>query len=112
VLPHVFKHGDPDERPLVDWTIRDLVSRRATVLVSGPSHVGKTALLMDAFAAMMIGPGATLATKPVVQRYAVLLLAAEAPEQVRVRLEGEVKAKIRRWYEERGEAMPHPLPFY
>jgi hypothetical protein len=48
---------------------------------------------MDAFAAMMIGPGATLATKPVVQRYAVLLLAAEGGARTSVVLRWPVEAK-------------------
>ena len=61
-LPHIFKHGDPDVRPLVDWTVRDLMPRCSTGVISGPGHVGKTAAIMDAFAALMIGPGATFAT--------------------------------------------------
>jgi len=111
-IPHVFKYGDADDRPLLEWLIRDLIARTGIVTMAGPGTVGKTAGVLDACACCITGPGTLFANRfEIEKRCAVLILQAETPEQARLRLEGTVRNKVKTWYHAQGLEMPE-LPLY
>ena len=62
--------------------------------------------------ACILGEDYKFANHPVKGRCSVLIVAAEAPHQIRRRLVAAVKAKVKPFYEVRGMRAPEHLPIY
>jgi len=90
-LPPMYRHGDPDPRPLKNWLIKRLMSTTGVGLLSGQSGTGKTFLALELASSVMTGqPFMGLMIK---RQCGVLFLAAEGADEVRPRLEALVQEK-------------------
>jgi hypothetical protein len=90
-LPPMYRHGDPDPRPLKSWLVKKLMSTVGHGLLSGQWGTGKTFLALELAACVMTGqPFLGLLIK---RQCGVLFLAAEGSDEVRVRLEAMVREK-------------------
>ena len=113
-LPVLHCHGDPDKRPLKSWLIKYLMPERGHGLLSGQWGTGKTFVLFDLAASLMIGTPFCGGT--VKRQCGVLLIAAEGAQEVRLRLGAMVREKCGnakrmpfRWYEVRAAAVAEGL---
>jgi hypothetical protein len=90
-LPPMYRHGDPDPRPLKSWLVKRLMSTTGVGLLSGQSGTGKTFLALELASSVMTGqPFMGLMIK---RQCGVLFLAAEGADEVRPRLEALVQEK-------------------
>jgi hypothetical protein len=103
-LPPLYAHGDPDPRPLKDWTIKHLLSACGHGLLAGQWGAGKTFVIFDLAAALMTGQ--PFLGHVVKRQCGVPLIAAEGAEEVRLRLDAVIREKCGgmrrapfRWYE-------------
>ncbi len=104
-LPTLYRHGDPDPRPLKSWLIKYLMPERGFGLLSGQWGTGKTFVLFDLAAALMTGQ--PFCGETIKRQCGVLLIAAEGAGEVRLRLNAMVRMKCGNmerapfcWYEE------------
>ena len=103
-LPTLYCHGDPDTRALKDWLIKYLMPVCGFGLLSGQWGTGKTFVLFDLAASLMMGT--PFCGEMVKRQCGVLLIAAEGAQEVRLRLGAMVREKCGnakhmpfRWYE-------------
>jgi hypothetical protein len=90
-LPPMYRHGDPDPRPLKSWLVKKLMSTVGHGLLSGQWGTGKTFLALELASCVMTGqPFLGLLIK---RQCGVLFLAAEGADEVRTRLEAMVREK-------------------
>jgi AAA domain len=104
-LPPLHIHGDPDPRPLKDWTVKHLIPVCGHGLLAGQWGAGKTFVVFDLSAALITGQ--PFIEHTVKRQCGVLLIAAEGAGEVRLRLDAVIREKcggMKRapfcWYED------------
>jgi hypothetical protein len=105
----VFRHGEAHARELVSWLIKDLVFENGTGLASGQWGTAKTFTVLDLAGSVMTG--LPFAGREVVRQGGVLFVAAEGANQIRIRLEALVEAKLRPAGEASGQPVALRLPY-
>jgi AAA domain len=104
-LPALHAHGEPDDRPLKRWLIKNLIPQEGHGLLAGQWGVGKTFELFDLAASLMTGQ--PFLGHVVKRQCGVLLIAAEGADEVRLRLDAVVRERCGNmprapflWYED------------
>ena len=104
-LPPLHTYGDPDPRPLKDWTVKHLIPVCGHGLLAGQWGAGKTFVVFDLAAALITGQ--PFIGHTVKRQCGVLLIAAEGAAEVRLRLDAVIREKcggMKRapfcWYED------------
>jgi hypothetical protein len=104
-LPPLHIHGDPDQRPIKDWTVKHLFPVCGHGLLAGQWGAGKTFVVFDLAAAPITGQ--PFIGHVVKRQCGVLLIAAEGAAEVRLRLDAVVREKCGNqkrapfcWYED------------
>ena len=90
-LPPMYRHGDPDPRPLKSWLVKRLMSTVGHGLLSGQWGTGKTFLALELASSVMTGQ--PFVGHMIKRQCGVLFLAAEGANEVRLRLEALVQEK-------------------
>jgi len=87
----MYRHGDPDPRPLKSWLVKRLMSTVGHGLLSGQWGTGKTFLALELASSVMTGQ--PFVGHMIKRQCGVLFLAAEGANEVRLRLEALVQEK-------------------
>jgi hypothetical protein len=85
-------HGDPDDSPLKEWLVDEMLPRTGLALIAGQWGTYKTFIMLDLSASVMTK--AQFAGREVYRQGGVLLLAAEGQNEVRLRVEGVAHERV------------------
>ena len=90
-LPKLYRHGDPDPRPMVSWLIKDVVPEVGHGLLLGQWGMGKTFMVFEMMASAATGQA--FLGHLIKRQCGALLIAAEGASQARLRLDMVVREK-------------------
>src|SRR5204862_5313443 len=103
-LPPMYCHGDPDTRPVRQWTIEKLMPTCGHGLLSGQWGTFKSFMALELAASLMMCQ--PFCNRTIKRQCGVLFLLAEGEWEMRARLEAMVREKCGamprapfRWYE-------------